>query len=255
MIATEWLTCLLVFLGFLENFKGILFLTTNRPGTLDEAVKSRIQVNICYKPLDLNQTVEIFKLNIEQLTRTEAQQSAVSGNTALVIWEKQILTFAKEHYLKNESRDGLGRWNGRQIRNAFLIASSLAQYEVLNEPSEVKPQLMASHFEEVERLTLDYDRSRINTLGKSDSQLAHQSDERYDFSEPLQTAYDQRSSPSHSSNRWQAEPRGGPISRATAGPGSNAESNPRPGLNPLQEHGRHRGAEYRGRGSIGRDFQ
>jgi hypothetical protein len=166
-------------LRILETFTGILFLTTNRPGVLDEAVKSRVHAILHYRPLSLEQTLSIFRLNVARLEAAEAARADATGEQALVILD-DVLAFAAAHYDKHSGNEGLGRWNGRQIRNAFLIASSLARYQVAGRP-RIQPQLRASHFEEVERLTLDYDRARAKTLGRSDANLAHERQERYDL--------------------------------------------------------------------------
>ncbi|PTB61575.1 hypothetical protein BBK36DRAFT_1136748, partial [Trichoderma citrinoviride] len=56
-----------VFLRVLEYYNGLLFLTTNRVGTIDEAFKSRIHLSLYYPPLDKTQTTDIFRLNIAKL--------------------------------------------------------------------------------------------------------------------------------------------------------------------------------------------
>jgi len=61
----------LVFLRVLEYYDGLLFLTTNRPGALDEAFKSRIHLTLYYPPLDLQQTVDIWKMNIDRLRKSK----------------------------------------------------------------------------------------------------------------------------------------------------------------------------------------
>jgi len=53
-----------VFLRVLEYYSGILFLTTNRVGTLDEAFKSRIHLSLYYPSLNRDQTLQIFEMNI-----------------------------------------------------------------------------------------------------------------------------------------------------------------------------------------------
>jgi AAA+ superfamily predicted ATPase len=57
----------------LEYYNGILFLTTNRPGVLDEAVKSRVHLNLHYNFLTEDQVVAIFKINIQRLREIEDQ--------------------------------------------------------------------------------------------------------------------------------------------------------------------------------------
>ena len=152
---------------------------------LDEAVKSRVHATICYRPLNLDQTLQIFQTNASKLARAEEIRHVASGEPKLVVIDDQIADFARQHYVRHTDNDGLCRWNGRQIANAFLIATSLARYEVLGNP-KAQPQLRASHFEQVERLTREYDRSRFKALGKSDSRVAQEWGERYDAYEQLE---------------------------------------------------------------------
>ncbi|KIM98563.1 hypothetical protein OIDMADRAFT_31347 [Oidiodendron maius Zn] len=95
-----------VFIRMLEYYQGILFLTTNRLGTIDIAFQSRISIGIKYKELD------------EETRRR--------------IWENFIyLLDESEHKAKEELCDNLDNmktWplNGREIRNVLVIAQSLA---------------------------------------------------------------------------------------------------------------------------------
>lgn len=130
-----------VFLRVLEYYSGILFLTTNRVGTLDEAFKSRIHVSLYYPPLDRDQTIDIFKVNIRKLKEIihekeelQAELDSSSKVTSverpqLSIDPRSILHYAAWHYDINETSPEQ-RWNGRQIRNAFQIAYSLAQFDM-----------------------------------------------------------------------------------------------------------------------------
>ncbi|KAI0556213.1 hypothetical protein F4679DRAFT_591076 [Xylaria curta] len=130
-----------VFLRVLEYYSGILFLTTNRVGTLDEAFKSRIHVSLYYPPLNRAQTIEIFKVNIRKLQKItyekeklQAELDSSSTTTSaerprLDIDAQSILDYAAWHYAINKESPEQ-RWNGRQIRNAFQIAHSLAQYDM-----------------------------------------------------------------------------------------------------------------------------
>ncbi|KAI1172553.1 P-loop containing nucleoside triphosphate hydrolase protein [Nemania sp. FL0916] len=129
-----------VFLRVLEYYSGILFLTTNRVGTMDEAFKSRIHISLYYPPLSEAQTIAIFKVNIrklrEILDEKEKLQAEIDSSTAasakqprLTIDAHSILHYAGWHYRNNEESPEQ-RWNGRQIRNAFQIAHSLAQFDM-----------------------------------------------------------------------------------------------------------------------------
>jgi hypothetical protein len=125
-----------VFLRVLEYYSGILFLTTNRVGHLDEAFKSRIHVSLYYPRLDEDQTVEIFKVNIRKLREIVQQKQKLQADLdpkakrpPLFISDQDILDYAVWHYKINEETPEL-RWNGRQIRNAFQIAYSLAEFDM-----------------------------------------------------------------------------------------------------------------------------
>ncbi|KAK5651127.1 hypothetical protein OQA88_13266 [Cercophora sp. LCS_1] len=122
-----------VFLRVLEYYSGILFLTTNRVGTIDEAFKSRIHLSLYYERLTKRQMEAIFKVNIRRLRTIEEQKAEQLRNTSLEeqpldIREDDILDFAMEHW-ESTRENASRRWNGRQIRNAFQIASSLARYD------------------------------------------------------------------------------------------------------------------------------
>ncbi|KAL4882297.1 hypothetical protein BJY04DRAFT_217615 [Aspergillus karnatakaensis] len=120
-----------VFLRVLEYYSGILFLTTNRMGSLDEAFKSRIHVSLYYPPLSLEHTLAIFKVNIRRLRDIEHEMRRGHTDTEprLDIDYKSILDYAEWHY-KSHERNPEQRWNGRQIRNAFQVACSLAQFDM-----------------------------------------------------------------------------------------------------------------------------
>lgn len=97
-----------VFLRSLEYYSGILFLTTNRVGVMDLAFKSRIQMTLFYPKLDLEVTLRLYEMFAERARREQEQRD----NYRFRIKEREILRFAKKHYLKLE-RDGLDTWNGR----------------------------------------------------------------------------------------------------------------------------------------------
>jgi len=95
-----------IFLRLLEYYSGILFLTTNRVKTFDEAFQSRIHVALRYRDLD--------KQAREQVWRNFIKKIQDSGNT----------TNIKEDDYEFLSSVTL---NGRQIKNAARTALSLAE--------------------------------------------------------------------------------------------------------------------------------
>ncbi|KAK4220782.1 hypothetical protein QBC38DRAFT_505454 [Podospora fimiseda] len=56
-----------IFLKILEYYFGILFLTTNRVGAIDDAFRSRLHLTLFYPPLGKKQTNKIWKNNLMRL--------------------------------------------------------------------------------------------------------------------------------------------------------------------------------------------
>ncbi|KAI0106090.1 hypothetical protein F4776DRAFT_646336 [Hypoxylon sp. NC0597] len=173
-----------VFLRILEYYNGILILTTNRVGTIDEAFQSRIHTMLYYPRLTFEQTKEIFTMNIRKLEAIESQRSQETGQPPMKINEHDILIFAQDHFERDED----GRWNGRQIRNAFQIASSMARYEWFRENDdtvniEVPPILNSKYFERVASTTNEFNDYLKAARGKDNPELAHERSERADHFE------------------------------------------------------------------------
>jgi len=92
---------LLVFLRALEYFRGILFITTNRVGTFDDAFISRIHVALYYPPLVDHDRVLIWENNFRRLEKDS--NIKVPDSTRI--------------YTRYDEGLRLIRWNGREIRN------------------------------------------------------------------------------------------------------------------------------------------
>ncbi|KAK3364547.1 P-loop containing nucleoside triphosphate hydrolase protein, partial [Lasiosphaeria hispida] len=104
-----------VFLRQLEYYSGILFLTTNRPRTMDEAFKSRIHISLRYPSIDLASTEQLWA-NIIRRLETENEWVEIK----IKFDRNRLLAFAEKHYKRREQTGTT--WNGRQIRNAFQTA-------------------------------------------------------------------------------------------------------------------------------------
>lgn len=124
----------IVFLRALEYYSGILFLTTNRVGTIDEAFRSRIHMSLFYPTLNEQQTIQIWK---GQLKR------ALERDPNLIVDQSAILNYARQLHLVQVRRTKVG-WNGRQIRNAMKTAISLAEYDCFtrSEAAQTRMQVM-----------------------------------------------------------------------------------------------------------------
>ncbi|KAJ5501890.1 hypothetical protein N7463_004764 [Penicillium fimorum] len=99
-----------IFLRLLEYFQGILFLTTNRVETFDDAFQSRIHVALRYGDLTSKAKRSIWKMFLERVRAIEGVH---------------IASFSEEDY------DILSRHtlNGRQIKNSVRTAQALAVNE------------------------------------------------------------------------------------------------------------------------------
>ncbi|KAK0638626.1 hypothetical protein B0T16DRAFT_421443 [Cercophora newfieldiana] len=93
-----------IFLRVLEYYSGILFMTTNRVQTFDDAFKSRIHVPLKYEDLPAESRLVVWR---NFLARVDGNE--VSGEEMKRLAE--------------------GRLNGRQIKNVVRTAKSLASYK------------------------------------------------------------------------------------------------------------------------------
>ncbi|KAF8535885.1 hypothetical protein BDD12DRAFT_808201 [Trichophaea hybrida] len=98
-----------IFLRLLEYFQGILFLTTNRVETFDEAFQSRIHVALRYNDLDRKAKRIIWRTFLSKVSREEPGSE-----------EREIITLEE---LDNIARKDL---NGRQIKNVVRTSQALA---------------------------------------------------------------------------------------------------------------------------------
>ena len=193
-IHVNCLTIILVFLRILEYYNGILFLTTNQVGSFDEAFKSRIHMSLYYPPLKRKQTVAIWEMNLDRAVTIDAQEVKVTKRPPMVIHRTELVEYAGKHF--DETEQGSGRWNGRQIRNAFQIATALAHFTAEEEnkkPANKNRNQQADHplpmaapilnvelFETVAAATLHFDKYLTETAGFTDTELALEQGDRAD---------------------------------------------------------------------------
>lgn len=121
-MSIEWLAsltiALTVFLRILEYYSGILFLTTNRIGSFDEAFKSRAHLPLFYPPLDLESTIKLWENSLNRIERRNQEKRAIekqkeeSGTldrpVQIRFEREKLLEFAADHYSKNLKRTPLG---------------------------------------------------------------------------------------------------------------------------------------------------
>lgn len=139
-------------------------------------------------PLDKTQTRDIFRLNIAKLKEIEQERHKMTGEPAIVIKENEVIDFATKHY--EELARSTGCWNGRQIRSAFQITSSLAvhnyatQAELARSRGQLPPAapvLDRALFEKVQMSTQSFDRHMKKESTNFDGELPLRSTFHHDF--------------------------------------------------------------------------
>ena len=112
-----------VFLRKLEYYEGILFLTTNRVTTFDEAIASRVHLPLRYDNLDQLARRQVWEGLLER---------AKTRKGGAVYTAKNIEELAERHLNGREVREfifGQVEANRCQIKNAVLTAQALAAHE------------------------------------------------------------------------------------------------------------------------------
>lgn len=106
------------FLRKVEYFGGLLFLTTNRIGQIDEAFMSRVHAVIGFSPLDKKSRHLIWENLLKKLSE-ERDTISITPGVVKYLQSDEILELD---------------WNGREIRNAFQTAVILAEHEAKKNP-------------------------------------------------------------------------------------------------------------------------
>ncbi|KAK4207871.1 aaa family atpase protein [Rhypophila decipiens] len=177
-----------VFLRILEYYSGILFLTTNRVGAIDDAFRSRLHLQLYYPKLTKSQTNKIFIKNFEQVEAIN--QDRIRHGLPIFEYsrhQKKILSWAEKNF-------NTLSWNGRQIRNGFQTVLALAEFEIKKSSvsrkkggSEKSPVMNLDLFKIVAEASLQFNRYLKETHGFEENMLAYQDKVRADPGEMLGT--------------------------------------------------------------------
>ena len=135
-----------IFLRLLEYFQGILFLTTNRVETFDDAFQSRIHVALRYGELTHKAKKSVWKMFLDLVRKLDGMEvDEFSENDLDVLSRSQL--------------------NGRQIKNLVRTAQALA----LNE----KQMLTMSHIKRVTDVAESFDRDLKGGTGYIDAMRSY----------------------------------------------------------------------------------
>ncbi|GAB1737338.1 hypothetical protein NU219Hw_g1262t1 [Hortaea werneckii] len=127
-----------IFLRLLEYFQGILFLTTNRVDTFDEAFQSRIHLPLRYGDLSAKAKRRVWGMFLEMArgaVKDGAEEKEMGnrdcGPSTAVVATAAAGSGVKVADFSEEDLDTLARHqlNGRQIKNAVRTAQALALKE------------------------------------------------------------------------------------------------------------------------------
>ncbi len=162
-----------MFLRVLEYYSGILFLTTNRVGDIDDAFRSRLHLTLYYPKLTKSQTKAIFSHNFTRIAAINSEHKE-NGLPPFEYTksEEEILKWAKKNY------ERLG-WNGRQIRNAFQTVLALSEFDARGKGSKSKnrnklatPTVELSHFKTVANAAIQFNEYLKQTHGYDEDRRA-----------------------------------------------------------------------------------
>lgn len=135
-----------IFLRLLEYFQGILFLTTNRVETFDDAFQSRIHIALRYSELTHKARKAVWKMFLDLVKKMDGIEVAEFGDYDLDILSRHSL-------------------NGRQIKNLVRTAQALA----LNE----QQKLTMDHIKKVIDVSETFDRDLKGGTGYIDAMRSY----------------------------------------------------------------------------------
>ncbi|SPJ75780.1 uncharacterized protein FTOL_05511 [Fusarium torulosum] len=133
---------------------SILSLTTNRVGALNEALTSRVHVSIFFPYLNMQQTVDLFSMNLKHSEMIAEQHATRTKVPKLIIEHEEIKQFAEDQFLNRPSQS--------------------------NSADDVKsPQrfLHRHNFEQVLKFIKDYEQDRLNLFQKTHNELVLEHEE------------------------------------------------------------------------------
>lgn len=154
-----------VFLRILEYYTGILFLTTNRVGAIDDAFRSRLHLTLYYPKLNGKQTRKIWKTNLKSIDANNDQRQ--KNNQPPIHYDsKKLLKWLDQNWEAMQ-------WNGRQIRNAFQTAIALAEFKAVKSGSAPKKATLSTElFERIALASMEFSDYLLETHGGDEDHLA-----------------------------------------------------------------------------------
>ncbi|CRG89015.1 hypothetical protein PISL3812_06050 [Talaromyces islandicus] len=135
-----------IFLRLLEYFQGILFLTTNRVETFDDAFQSRIHIALRYGDLTTKAKRAVWKMFLDKV-------KSIDGVETAEFTDKDLDVLARHNL------------NGRQIKNSVRTAQALAVNE--------KSALSMSHIKRVLEVAETFEQDLKGGTGYMDAMRSY----------------------------------------------------------------------------------
>ncbi|GAM34113.1 hypothetical protein TCE0_015r01483 [Talaromyces pinophilus] len=158
------------FLRRMEYFKGLLFLTTNRVGQIDDAFISRVHVAIGYDKINADTRKKIWNGFFQKLARERAGKIQIAPDA-----KKWVLATTGESQ---------AQLNGRDIRNALQTAITLAEFESEEDPdfsSEMVIVVTKDHFQRVLEMSNKFHDYVTSIRREDERKRAHARGDRNDY--------------------------------------------------------------------------
>lgn len=155
----------------MEYYSGLLFLTTNRVGAIDDAFRSHLHLTLYYPKLTETQTLKIWNTNFQRLNENDKIRLG-SDIAPIGFNEKKIMAWVKKHWVEIQ-------WNERQIRNAFQTAMALAEFQSrqsdakrIDRSSKASPVLTTDHFKNLACASAQFNEYLRETQGDDEDETA-----------------------------------------------------------------------------------
>ncbi|PLN86914.1 P-loop containing nucleoside triphosphate hydrolase protein [Aspergillus taichungensis] len=156
------------FLRKMEYFGGLLFLTTNRVGHIDEAFISRVHVIIGFEKLDPSKRKKIWVNFLDKLNRERKGRIRVTPRGRVFAQSDEMCTM---------------EWNGREIRNALQTAIALAEYDLRESGEGDDSEILVEeeHFRRVMEMSRSFRAYMDSIEGNTEQDRARQFYARNDY--------------------------------------------------------------------------
>ncbi|KAF6223840.1 hypothetical protein HO173_013171 [Letharia columbiana] len=128
------------FTGFLRamgNCQSILFLTTNRIGSFDDAFVSHIP--LYYREFIQKDRLKVWKIFFDKLARDRKNVMNIPAETIPYTTELEVTSL---------------NWNGREIQNALQTAVALADFDGADEDGKIT--LRKTHIQQIVRMSWEF---------------------------------------------------------------------------------------------------